>query len=233
MHGASKRRKWVTWEVAVDKNRQEIIHFTITKGHEADCKIGPKIIEEHPKSDTSALGDGGYDTNRCRQGEAKALIPPRKNGRLSPSLTRRNNALFEIKGLGGDERARTIWAKLTGYSRSSEVESTIARWKKSVWGGLKSKTLEKIKKAVKYPIAVICVAVVVTGILLVKVVPTFQELFEGFGAELPAFTQFVIGLSEGLQANFLMVLVVAAALIIGFVLVNLFMLLRYRLFGLL
>lgn len=75
---------------------------------------------------------------------------------------------------------------------------------------------QKIKKAVKYPIAVICVAVIVTGILLVKVVPTFQELFEGFGAELPAFTLFVIGLSEGLQANFLMVLIVGAALIIGF-----------------
>ena len=75
---------------------------------------------------------------------------------------------------------------------------------------------QKIKKAVKYPIAVVCVAVIVTGILLVKVVPTFQELFQGFGAELPAFTQFVIGLSEGLQANFLMVLIVGAALIIGF-----------------
>ena len=75
---------------------------------------------------------------------------------------------------------------------------------------------QKIKKAVKYPIAVICVAVIVTGILLVKVVPTFQELFEGFGAELPAFTQFVINLSEGLQSNFLMVLLVGAALVIGF-----------------
>jgi len=75
---------------------------------------------------------------------------------------------------------------------------------------------QKIKKAVKYPIAVICVAVIVTGILLVKVVPTFQELFQGFGAELPAFTQFVIGLSEGLQSNFLMVLLVGAGLIIGF-----------------
>lgn len=75
---------------------------------------------------------------------------------------------------------------------------------------------QKIKKAVKYPIAVVCVAVIVTGILLVKVVPTFQELFQGFGAELPAFTQFVIGLSEGLQSNFLMVLIVGAALIIGF-----------------
>ena len=68
----------------------------------------------------------------------------------------------------------------------------------------------------KYPIAVVCVAVIVTGILLVKVVPTFQELFQGFGAELPAFTQFVINISEGLQSNFLMVLLTSAALIIGF-----------------
>lgn len=57
----------------------------------------------------------------------------------------------------------------------------------------------KIKKAVKYPIAVVVVALVVTAILLVKVVPTFQELFDGFGAELPAFTQFVIGISEWMQ----------------------------------
>ncbi|MBL4714322.1 MAG: type II secretion system F family protein [Alcanivorax sp.] len=75
---------------------------------------------------------------------------------------------------------------------------------------------QKIKKAVKYPIAVVCVAVIVTGILLVKVVPTFQELFKGFGAELPAFTQFVINLSEGLQANFVMILIASAALAIGF-----------------
>lgn len=57
----------------------------------------------------------------------------------------------------------------------------------------------KIKKAIKYPIAVVVVAIVVTAILLIKVVPTFQELFEGFGAELPAFTQMVIGMSEWMQ----------------------------------
>lgn len=57
----------------------------------------------------------------------------------------------------------------------------------------------KIKKALKYPISVIVVSIVVTAILLVKVVPTFQELFDGFGAELPAFTQFVIGISEWMQ----------------------------------
>ena len=68
----------------------------------------------------------------------------------------------------------------------------------------------------KYPIAVICVAVIVTAILLMKVVPTFQELFQGFGAELPAFTQFVIGLSESLQANFLIIVVSIIGFAIAF-----------------
>jgi type IV pilus assembly protein PilC len=58
----------------------------------------------------------------------------------------------------------------------------------------------KIKKAMFYPTAVIIVAFIVTAILLIFVVPTFQELFEGFGADLPAFTMMVIGLSEFLQA---------------------------------
>ena len=53
----------------------------------------------------------------------------------------------------------------------------------------------KIRKAMTYPIAVIIVAIVVTGILLVKVVPTFAETFKGFGADLPAFTLFVLGIS--------------------------------------
>ena len=58
----------------------------------------------------------------------------------------------------------------------------------------------KIKKAMFYPSAVIVVAFIVTGILLYFVVPQFQSLFQGFGADLPAFTLFVIGLSEFLQA---------------------------------
>ena len=57
----------------------------------------------------------------------------------------------------------------------------------------------KIKKALNYPIAVVCVAVVVTVILLVKVVPQFEEVFQGFGADLPAFTQLVINVSDVVQ----------------------------------
>ena len=54
----------------------------------------------------------------------------------------------------------------------------------------------KIKKAMNYPIAVVVVAIIVTGILLVKVVPQFAETFSSFGADLPAFTLFVLGLSD-------------------------------------
>lgn len=75
---------------------------------------------------------------------------------------------------------------------------------------------QKIKKALKYPITVIVVAMVVTVILLVKVVPTFQELFQGFGAELPAFTQFVIGISEWVQDRWFVGIFVIAGGIVGF-----------------
>ncbi|WP_445355858.1 type II secretion system F family protein [Microbulbifer sp. EKSA008] len=70
----------------------------------------------------------------------------------------------------------------------------------------------KIKKAMTYPIAVIVVAIVVTSILLIKVVPQFAETFSGFGADLPAFTKFVVSLSEWMQRNWLILL---AAAVIG------------------
>ncbi|MBD9414075.1 type II secretion system F family protein [Pseudomonas sp. PDM16] len=65
----------------------------------------------------------------------------------------------------------------------------------------------KIKKAMTYPIAVVLVAIIVSAILLIKVVPQFQEVFSSFGAELPAFTQMVINLSEILQSWWFIVLI--------------------------
>lgn len=78
----------------------------------------------------------------------------------------------------------------------------------------KSEALKaKIKKALVYPASVIVVAIVVTIILLVFVVPQFEAVFKDFGAELPAMTQFVVTLSEIVQAYFMYVaagIVVAA-----------------------
>ncbi len=72
----------------------------------------------------------------------------------------------------------------------------------------KSEALKaKIKKAMSYPIAVCAVAVIVTGILMVKVVPQFAEIFQGFGAELPAFTQLVVNMSNWIQKFWFLVLI--------------------------
>ena len=54
---------------------------------------------------------------------------------------------------------------------------------------------KKVKKAITYPAAVLVVAFVVTIILLIFVIPAFEDLFQGFGADLPAFTRMVIDLS--------------------------------------
>ena len=58
---------------------------------------------------------------------------------------------------------------------------------------------KKIKKAMFYPAAVIAVAIIVTVILLLFVIPQFEALFKGFGADLPAFTQIVINMSRWMQ----------------------------------
>ena len=76
----------------------------------------------------------------------------------------------------------------------------------------KSEALKsKIKKAMFYPIAVLVVALIVTSILLIFVVPQFQDIFNGFGAQLPAFTLFVIGISEFMQEYWWMILIAIVA----------------------
>jgi type IV pilus assembly protein PilC len=75
---------------------------------------------------------------------------------------------------------------------------------------------KKIKKAMTYPIAVLVVAVVVTGILLVKVVPQFAETFSSFGSDLPAFTLMVLELSEFVQAWWFIILAGAIATVFLF-----------------
>ncbi|HEY6515812.1 MAG TPA: type II secretion system F family protein [Steroidobacteraceae bacterium] len=70
---------------------------------------------------------------------------------------------------------------------------------------------KKVKKALFYPAAVVVVAFIVTIILLIFVIPEFQKLFEGFGANLPAFTQFVINLSLLVQHQGIYLAVVLGA----------------------
>jgi len=91
------------------------------------------------------------------------------------------------------------------------VLETIATYKE------KTEALKKkIKKALYYPAAVLAVAVIVTVILLIFVIPQFESLFKGFGADLPAFTQFVVGLSRWMQAKGWLLLIVCVAVVLTF-----------------
>ncbi len=65
------------------------------------------------------------------------------------------------------------------------------------------KLIRQVKGAMTYPVIVIVVAAVVVSILLLKVVPQFEDMFADFGAALPAPTMFVVNMSKWLQANFI------------------------------
>jgi type IV pilus assembly protein PilC len=75
---------------------------------------------------------------------------------------------------------------------------------------------KKIKKALFYPAAVLIVAVIVSCVLLIFVIPQFESLFKGFGADLPAFTQMVVNMSRFMQHQGWVVGLVIGGTIYGF-----------------
>lgn len=91
------------------------------------------------------------------------------------------------------------------------VLATIADYKENI-----ESIKGKIKKALFYPAAVIAVAILVCAILMVYVVPIFSEQFQSFGADLPAFTALVFGISEQMVKWWWAIVVVVAAAIISF-----------------
>ena len=76
---------------------------------------------------------------------------------------------------------------------------------------------KKVKKALFYPAAVVVVAFIVTAILLIFVIPEFESLFRGFGADLPAFTRFVIDISNFVQARGWLIAIAMVGSVLGFI----------------
>ena len=93
----------------------------------------------------------------------------------------------------------------------SEIFDSIAVYKEKT-----ENIKKKIKKAMTYPISILVVAGIVTVILLLKVVPQFESMFNNFGAKLPAFTQFVLDLSVFMQAYWMFVFAAIGGLIFTF-----------------
>jgi type IV pilus assembly protein PilC len=75
----------------------------------------------------------------------------------------------------------------------------------------------KIKKALYYPAAVIAVAIVVSSILLIYVIPQFEGIFQSFGADLPAFTKMVVNASRYMRSNGIYILAGLVATIVALI----------------
>jgi len=110
-----------------------------------------------------------------------------------------------------DELYRNLVRAGEGAGVLETVLETVANYKENI-EALKG----KIKKALFYPIMVFAVALLVSGILLVWVVPQFEDVFKGFGAELPAFTQMIVNLSKFMVSWWWLILIVLVGGIFGF-----------------
>lgn len=114
-----------------------------------------------------------------------------------------------------DDLYRNLVRAGEGAGVLDTILDTIATYKE------KTESLKgKIKKALFYPIAVIAVAILVSAILLMYVVPQFESLFQGFGADLPAFTQMIVNASKFLQSYWWLVFGALGGSIFGFLQLN-------------
>ncbi len=111
-----------------------------------------------------------------------------------------------------DELYRNLVKAGEGAGVLETVLDTVANYKENI-EALKG----KIKKALFYPIMVLAVALLVSGILLVWVVPQFEDVFKGFGADLPAFTQMIVNLSRFMVSWWWLILIAIIGAVVGFI----------------
>lgn len=111
-----------------------------------------------------------------------------------------------------DELYRNLVRAGEGAGVLETVLDTVATYKENI-EALKG----KIKKALFYPAMVVAVAIIVSAILLLFVVPQFEEVFKGFGAELPAFTQMIVGMSRFMVSYWWLMLLLIGGSLAGFI----------------
>jgi type IV pilus assembly protein PilC len=109
-----------------------------------------------------------------------------------------------------DELYRNLVRAGEGAGVLETVLDTVATYKENI-EALKG----KIKKALFYPAMVVVVALVVSAILLLFVVPQFEEVFKGFGAELPVFTQMIVSMSRFMLSYWWLLLIISVGSVVG------------------
>lgn len=147
IHGKGRPRKWLKIHIALDAKTQNIVAEVTTESTVVDSKMTQNLLDQIAGPIKTTICDGAYDKADARiaisHRKSKALIPPPKNARYKGFASDRDDALSIIEGLGNDEQARSLWRKLTGYSRRALVETAFSRMKRLFGDRLFSKAIEK------------------------------------------------------------------------------------------
>lgn len=148
IHGKGRPRKWIKLHVAIDERTQEIVGEISTEASVDDGKAFPRVIEQVRGRPRTVIGDGAYDDrdvrDLVRRKGGKCLIPPPSNAVCHGTDLERDGAIKVIRVFGGDKIAKSIWGKLSGYSRRALVETTFSRYKKMFGERAFSRTQERL-----------------------------------------------------------------------------------------
>lgn len=141
-HGYQKRRTWRKLHLGIDAQTQEIIAQVATTNNVSDKGVLPDLLEQIDEPSKQVTTDGGYDYATCyeviAERKARAVIPPRRTGRLNPQDERfrqRDRNLREIRKIG-----RRKWKRRRKYHRRSLVETAIMRVKRIFGDRLSGRT---------------------------------------------------------------------------------------------
>ena len=134
IHGKGRPRKWIKLHIAIDANTQEIVAEVSTESSATDGSTFPVVFGQIQHRVRTVIGDGAYDGREIRQTVrdrgGRSLVPPPKHTVCWGDDPDRDRAVRDIRALGGDLVAKSIWGKFTGYSRRALVETTFSRYKK-------------------------------------------------------------------------------------------------------
>lgn len=147
IHGVGRPRKWLKLHVALDEETQQVVAESLTESNISDSNLVDSLLNEIDGDIDEVKADGAYDKqssrNSIKKRGAKPVIPPPRNARLRYDKAERDDAVLQIMGLGNDAHARSLWGRLTGYSKRVLVETFFSRYKRLFGGRLFSKTSDR------------------------------------------------------------------------------------------
>lgn len=149
------KKSWRKLHLALDLESGKLLLAEVSQEHVHDTTYLEHALEKANKRKGKVLIDGIADSLRCyelaKKYNKQLLTPPKKGAviRREKGYEKRNEAVKTVRGLGGDQIAKSIWGKLVGYNERVVVESMMARWKRLYGGNLRSHCEERKKVEVQ------------------------------------------------------------------------------------